>query len=101
MHSSPTLRTSRPGSQSSEHRLGSAFSWFAERLNRDKFTSDGENEADDFALCSSDDMKTGPAAYEGKEKAGRGRAKVRDFKGKSKGKSREKSKKHERECTTM
>ncbi|KAJ5134608.1 hypothetical protein N7526_005973 [Penicillium atrosanguineum] len=96
---------SRAGSQSGDNRMGSTFSRFTGRLSRDKFTSDGEGEADESALetddVSPDDMKLGPAAYEGKEKSRRGRTKDRGSKGKSKEKSKEKARKPERECAVM
>jgi hypothetical protein len=96
---------SRAGSQSGDNRIGSTFSRFTGRLSRDKFTSDGEGEADESALeaddASPDDMKLGPAAYEGKEKSRRGRTKDRGSKGKSKEKSKEKTRKPERECVVM
>lgn len=96
---------SRAGSQSGENRVGSTFSRFTGRLSRDKFTSDGEGEADESALEADDafpdDMKLGPAAYDGREKSGRGRAKDRGSKGKIKEKSKEKTRKPERECAVM
>lgn len=85
--------------------MGSTFSRFTGRLSRDKFTSDGEGEADESALevgeISPDDLKLGPAVYEVKEKARRGRTKDRGSKGKSKEKSKEKAGKPERECAVM
>ncbi|KAJ5665111.1 uncharacterized protein N7477_007559 [Penicillium maclennaniae] len=76
---------SRAGSQSGDNRIGSTFSRFTGRLSREKFTSDGEGEADESALetgdLSPDELKLGPAAYEGKEKSRRGRTKDRGSKG--------------------
>lgn len=96
---------SRAGSQPGDNRMGSTFSRFTGRLSRDKFTSDGEGEADESALevgeISPDDLKLGPAVYEVKEKARRGRTKDRGSKGKSKEKSKEKAGKPERECAVM
>jgi hypothetical protein len=96
---------SRAGSQTGDNRIGSTFSRFTGRLSRDKFTSDGEGEADESALDADDvppdDMKLGRAAYEGKEKSRRGRTKDRGSKSKPKEKSKEKTRKPERECAVM
>ena len=96
---------SRAGSQPGDNRIGSTFSRFAGRLSRDRFTVDSEGEVDESALDveddAPDDSKLGPSAYEGKEKAGRGRTKDRASKGKNKEKSKEKSRKPDRECAVM
>jgi hypothetical protein len=82
-------------------------------LSKDRFTSDGEGEGDESAIeideTIPDEMKLGPAAYDSKEKAGRGRTKDRATREKSKDKSKEKlkekakekSRKPERECIMM
>lgn len=94
---------SRAGSQTGENRISATISRFAERLSRDKFTSDGEG--DDSALeidDTLDDMKLGPSALDNREKRGRGRTKDRERnKGKTKEKSKEKSKRPDRECVVM
>lgn len=105
-HGSRSARSnpgSRPGSQPGENRISATFSRFAERLSRDKITSDSEG--DEYALEIDDivdDMKLGPAAMENKEKRGRGQTKDRERnKGKGKEKPKEKSKKPDRECVVM
>jgi hypothetical protein len=107
--SNPGSRTgsrtgSRAGSQTGENRISATFSRFAERLSRDKITSDGfleEGDGDESALEIDDtveEMKIGPAAF---EKRGRVRTKDREkHKGKFKEKS-EKSRKLDRECAVM
>ncbi|KAJ5919877.1 hypothetical protein N7454_009712 [Penicillium verhagenii] len=97
---------SRAGSQSGENRIGSTFSRFAGRLSKDRFTIDGEGEADESAVDIDEtvfeDGKLGPPqTAEGKEKNGRGRTKDRGLKGKNKEKSKEKARKPERECILM
>lgn len=96
---------SRAGSQASENRIGATISRFAGRLSRDKFTSDSEGEGDESAVEADDglpdEMKLNPAAYESREKGGRGRIKDRSTRAKSKEKPKEKSKKPERECVVM
>lgn len=100
---------SRATSQTGENRIGATFSRFAVRLSKDRFTSDGEGEGDESAgevdELAPDEMKLGPAAYDSKEKTGRGRTKDRATRGKGKDKSKEKSKEKnrrpERECVVM
>ncbi|KAJ5345327.1 hypothetical protein N7452_003331 [Penicillium brevicompactum] len=97
---------SRAGSQTGENRLSATLSRFAERLSRDKITTDDfpeEGDENEYTLeidDTVDDMKLGPAAFETKEKRGRGRTREK-HKGKSKEKSKEKGKKLDRECTVM
>jgi len=97
---------SRAGSQTGENRISATFSRFAERLSRDKITSDGfpgEGDWDESTLeidDTVDDMKIGPAAFDGREKRGRRRTKDGE-KQKGKEKSKEKSKKLDRECVVM
>lgn len=78
---------SRTGSQSGENRIGTTFSRFAGRLNRERMASeDTENEADESAVETDPETK-------------RGRTKVRESsKGKLKARSRPKL---ERECVVM
>ena len=99
---------SRATSQTGDNRIGATFSRFAGRLSKDKFASDGEGEEDESAVEgdeTADEMKLGPAAYEGKDKTGRGRTKDRGTRSKATGrikeKSKEKSRKPDRECTVM
>ncbi|KAJ5495389.1 hypothetical protein N7539_000505 [Penicillium diatomitis] len=92
---------SRAGSQTGDNRIGSTFSRFAGRLSRDKFTSDGDGEADDIALevdePAVDDLSPGPTRLDGKEK----KAKDRNPKGKSKDRTKDKARKPDRECIVM
>jgi hypothetical protein len=99
---------SRAGSQTGENRISATFSRFAERLSRDKISTDGlleEGDGDESAFeidDTVDEMRIGPAAFDNKEKRGRGRTKDREkYKGKSKEKSKEKSRKLDRECAVM
>ncbi|KAJ5104514.1 hypothetical protein NUU61_001861 [Penicillium alfredii] len=98
---------SRTNSQSGENRISATFSRFAGRLSKDRIATDGfttEGEGDESALeddGSSDDMKLGLSAIEGK---GRGGGKTKDyerFKGKPKEKSKDKNRRLERECIVM
>ncbi|KAJ5795091.1 Peptidase C19 ubiquitin carboxyl-terminal hydrolase 2 [Penicillium paradoxum] len=90
---------SRAGSQTGENRISATISRFAERLSRDKFTSDGEGDEPVLEIEDTlDDMRLGPSAFESKEKRGRGRTKDQE---RNKGKAKEKSKKPDRECTVM
>lgn len=112
--SNPGSRTgSRAASQTGDNKIGTTFSRFTGRLSKDRFTSDGEGEGDESANevdeTIPDEMKLGPAAYDSKEKAGRGRTKDRATRDKTKDKSKEKLKekakektrKPERECVVM
>lgn len=99
---------SRAGSQTGENRISATFSRFAERLSRDRVTTDGlleEGNGNESGLevgSTLDEMKLGSAALENKEKRGRSRTKDREkHKGKSKDKSKDKSKKLDRECIVM
>jgi hypothetical protein len=95
---------SRAGSQTGESRISATFSRFAERLSRDRFTSDGfaeANGADGTAMeieDNVDDVKLGPAAVDIKEKRGRERTKDRE---RNKDKAKEKGRRLDRECTVM
>ncbi|KXG49737.1 Peptidase C19, ubiquitin carboxyl-terminal hydrolase 2 [Penicillium griseofulvum] len=99
---------SRAGSQTGENRISATFSRFAERLSRDRISSDGFVEVKEGDALEIDDtvdeMKLGPAALnvENKEKRGRGQTKDHErHKGKAKEKSKEKGSKLDRECIVM
>ncbi|KAJ5995020.1 hypothetical protein N7481_001997 [Penicillium waksmanii] len=98
---------SRAASQTGDNKIGTTFSRFTGRLSKDRFTSDGEGDesANEVDETIPDEMKLGPAAYDSKEKTGRGRTKDRATRDKTKDKSKEKVKektrKPERECVVM
>jgi hypothetical protein len=97
---------SRAGSQTGENRISATFSRFAERLSRDRISSDGFVEVKEGDALEIDDtvdeMKLGPAALENKEKRGRGQTRNHErHKGKAKEKSKEKGSKLDRECVVM
>lgn len=95
---------SRAGSQSGENRIGATFQRFADRLSKDKFTFDSEDEVEEPIVevddVAHEDGKLGSSG-EGKEKSGRGRSKEGKQKGKNKEKTKEKNRRPERECTVM